>query len=85
MIKGHWNKQLISDEELRKIYSDASLSIIPIRNSYQPSGQSVALQSMSMGVPVMITYTDGFWDKIFLINKTLFLLKKIFYLYGKKK
>ena len=31
LIKGHWNKQLISDEELRKIYSDASLSIIPIK------------------------------------------------------
>ena len=63
LLKGHWNKQILSDEEMRKIYSKSSLSIIPIHNSYQPSGQSVALQSMSIGIPVMITDTDGFWDK----------------------
>ena len=85
LIKGHWNKQLISDEELRKIYSDASLSIIPIRNSYQPSGQSVALQSMSMGVPVMITYTDGFWDKdIFDKQNIIFVEKNILSIWKKE-
>ena len=85
LIKGHWNKQLISDEELREIYSEASLSIIPIKNSYQPSGQSVALQSMSMGVPVMITYTDGFWDKdIFDKQNIIFVEKNILSLWKKE-
>ena len=37
--------------------------ILPLKNSTQPSGQSVALQSMSMGIPVLISKTKGFWDK----------------------
>ena len=68
LFKGHWNKQILSDYEMKDIYAKSSLSIIPIHNSYQPSGQSVALQSMSMGVPVAITHTDGFWDKELFSN-----------------
>ena len=44
------------------MYSQSKLTIIPLKNSLQPSGQSVALQSMSMNTPVIITQTDGFWD-----------------------
>ena len=33
------------------------------KRKFQPSGQSVALQSMSLGIPVMITETKGFWQK----------------------
>ena len=36
---------------------------MPINNSYQPSGQSVALQAMSMGKSVMISKTKGFWSE----------------------
>ena len=39
------------------------MTIIPLKNSIQPSGQSVALQSMACGTPVVITETFGFWDK----------------------
>jgi len=67
--KGSWNKQLLSDIELRELYSTAYLSILPLKDSYQPSGQSVALQSMSMGIPVLITKTIGFWDDVFFENK----------------
>ena len=66
-----------TDDELKNIYSQAFLSIIPIKNSYQPSGQSVALQSMSMEVPVMITDTIGFWDKeTFSHNENIFFIPK---------
>ena len=41
----------------------SKLTIIPLVDSLQPSGQSVALQSMSCGTPVLITNTDGFWDR----------------------
>ena len=51
-IKGNWSDQLISDESLREIYSKSKLTIIPIKNSYQPSGQSVALQSLSCNTPI---------------------------------
>ena len=53
----------ITDKLLRELYSTCYLSLIPLNQTHQPSGQSVAIQSMAMGVPVIITETDGFWDK----------------------
>lgn len=62
LIKGSWNKNILDDEFLKNLYKNAKFTIIPLKNSFQPSGQSVALQSMSMETPVIITNTDGFWD-----------------------
>ena len=62
LINGMWWSNKVSDFEIKNLYSNAMLTILPIKNSLQPSGQSVALQSMSMGTPVLITKTDGFWD-----------------------
>ena len=62
VIDGSWGNQKISDEELRLLYSESKLVILPLKNSIQPSGQSVALQSMCLNTPVMISETDGFWD-----------------------
>ena len=63
LINGNWNNAILSDEEIRNYYRNAKLVILPIKNSYQPSGQSVALQSMAVGIPVVITNTKGFWDE----------------------
>ena len=60
--KGSWGNPYLTDEELRNDYYEACLTIIPIKESIQPSGQSVALQSLSCGTPVLITATSGFWD-----------------------
>tara|TARA_B100002019_G_C21274951_1_gene604977 strand:- start:6971 stop:8092 length:1122 start_codon:yes stop_codon:yes gene_type:complete len=77
LIDGDWAANKLSDEDLRKVYASSKLCIIPLKRSTQPSGQSVALQSMSMGVPVMITDTEGFWDhKSFNDNQELFLIKE---------
>ncbi len=77
LIEGQWNKKILTDEEVKNIYESSLLTIIPIKNSYQPSGQSVALQSMSMGVPVMITETMGFWDKdMFIDNENIFFIEE---------
>jgi glycosyltransferase involved in cell wall biosynthesis len=62
ILEGSWRTLTISDDKIRKIYNESWLTIIPLKESIQPSGQSVALQSMSMNVPVMITLTEGFWD-----------------------
>jgi glycosyltransferase involved in cell wall biosynthesis len=62
LINGHWNKNVLTDKEMIKYYDNAILTIIPLTESLQPSGQSVTLQSMARGVPVMITKTKGFWD-----------------------
>ena len=60
--QGSWDKQALSDRELKKIYQSAKFTILPLKESIQPSGQSVCLQSMSVGTPVMISKTSGFWD-----------------------
>ena len=45
-------------------------------DSLQPSGQSVALQSMASGTQVMISKTSGFWDfDKFINNKNIILLE----------
>ena len=67
------NGRKLSDLELKNIYADSKLVVIPLKQSYQPSGQSVALQAMSMKVPVLITKTEGFWDPFnFKDNKNIF-------------
>ena len=63
IINGSWGSPAIDDIELRNIYQSAKLTIIPIKESLQPSGQSVALQSIACGTPVLITETKGFWDR----------------------
>jgi len=69
LINGNWREETLSDLEIKKLYSENFLSIIPLKNSFQPSGQSVALQSMSMKTPPIITNTEGFWDKESFINQ----------------
>ena len=63
IYKGSWGSPALSDLELRNLYSSSKLTIIPLKESLQPSGQSVALQSIACGTPVIITKTQGFWDK----------------------
>lgn len=63
LLRGSWNEQILTDELIRSYYLSSKITIIPLVDSLQPSGQSVALQSMSCGTPVLITNTDGFWDK----------------------
>ena len=55
ILKGSWGNPAINDLELRKLYRSAKLTIIPLKESLQPSGQSVALQSIACGTPVLIT------------------------------
>ncbi len=64
VLKGSWNKDIIEDVFLRDLYSNAKLTIVPLKESLQPSGQSVSLQSMSTQTPVIITKTKGFWKNV---------------------
>lgn len=74
-IKGDWNSEELSDLEIRDYYSKSLFTILPLKESLQPSGQSVALQSMSMETPVLITKTSGFWDyENFKNNENIFFL-----------
>ena len=69
IYKGSWGNSNISDSKLKELYKKAKLSIIPLKDSFQPSGQSVALQSMSLGIPVLISNTKGFWDNSLFDNE----------------
>ncbi len=62
VIYGSWNNSALTDQDLKNYYENAILTFIPLKETFQPSGQSVALQSMSLGIPVVITETKGFWD-----------------------
>ena len=76
ILNGKWDENLLTDSDIRDIYRKSLISIIPLKNSFQPSGQSVALQSMSMKIPVIITKTNGFWDKSkFSHNKNIIFTK----------
>lgn len=69
IIEGSWGSSKVSDFDLKQLYEKSKLSIIPLKESFQPSGQSVALQSMSLGLPVIITKTKGFWQNELFENK----------------
>jgi len=76
LIEANWNDNILSDKDIREFYENAYLTVIPLKNSLQPSGQSVALQSMSMSTPVLITDTLGFWDKErFTNNESIIFLE----------
>ena len=73
---GSWGEPYLTDIDLRGEYQKAFLTIIPLKNSLQPSGQSVTLQSIACGTPVLITKTEGFWDKeSFIDNENIHFLK----------
>ena len=70
LFNGSWVENKISDEEIKNFYHNADLTIIPLIDTLQPSGQSVALQSIACGTPVLITKTSGFWDPTKFKNKS---------------
>ena len=75
IIKGDWSNGKFNDFFIKDIYEESDLVILPLINSYQPSGQSVALQAMSMEKPVMISKTKGFWsDKDFQHNLNIIFI-----------
>ena len=77
LINGVWSEETLSDEDIKKLYENSNLTIIPLKESLQPSGQSVALQSMSMGIPVLITKTKGFWEpRIFKHLENIIFIEK---------
>ena len=61
-IHGHLTKKLLTDKDILNYYHEAIATLIPIKNTLQPSGQSVMLQSLSVGTPVIISKFDGFFD-----------------------
>ena len=59
--RGDWKEAPLSDEDLRNLYQRAACVVVPLEESIQPSGQSVAMQAMMCGSPVVHTRTAGWW------------------------
>lgn len=75
-LRGSWHAPAVSDEELRELYRGAIAVVVPLENSLQPSGQSVALQAMACGRPVILTRTDGLWTGVaFVEGRDLLLVE----------
>ena len=75
LIKGNWSKSVVNDIKMREFYKESFLTILPIKNTIQPSGQSVTLQSLATGTPVLISNFNGFWDTSkFLNNENIFFI-----------
>jgi len=77
VIKGSFGSSNLSDTELKQHYISSKLVILPLRESSQPSGQSVTLQALSCRTQVIISDTEGFWDRSnFKNNNNIYLVKE---------
>ena len=75
ILNGSWKGKELSDEDVKNLYQNHHITIVPLIESMQPSGQSVTLQSICASTPVLITNTIGFWDKdAFENNKHIIFL-----------
>ena len=54
-------EKYLSLKELLPLYQSSQCVVLPLKESLQPSGQSVAMQAMLCGSPVVITKTSGWW------------------------
>jgi len=72
LIKGNFKNELLSDIEVRDLYHHSRAVFLPITQTMQPSGQSVCLQAMACGRPVVISRFPGFWvDSDFVNHKQI--------------
>ncbi|MBN1167432.1 MAG: glycosyltransferase family 4 protein [Methanospirillaceae archaeon] len=62
LIRSDWKKEYLSDEAIRHYIQRSIALILPLHETYQPSGQSVCQQSMACGKCVLISHTKGFWS-----------------------
>ena len=58
------------------IYKRSTLTILPLIDSLQPSGQSVTLQSISSGTPALITNQRLLGPERYIDNKNIFFIEK---------
>ena len=68
IIAGHFAGTALSDTDIRVLYQSALLVIVPLHKTIQPSGQSVTLQAMACGRPVILTETPGLWDRELMVD-----------------
>ena len=76
IIKGDWRTQILSDEQVRRLYQRARFVVLPIRETLQPSGQSACLQAMACGKAVVFSDIQGLWDRQLMVDGETLLLAR---------
>lgn len=64
VLAADWKQKQLTDRELLTLYQGARVVVTPLQEALQPSGQSVTLQAMACGRPVVMTRTSGLWDPL---------------------
>jgi glycosyltransferase involved in cell wall biosynthesis len=65
---GNFFSSPLSDAGLRDLYRHASVIAVPLKDVFQPSGQSVTLQAMACARPVVLSRNKGLWAPEILID-----------------
>jgi len=61
VIGGDYFSGPVDDLALRRLYRQAAVVVLPLRDVFQPTGQSVCLQAMACGAPVVLSRIRGLW------------------------
>ena len=69
-----WRSEILLDEELRELYQAAICVVVPLEDRPEPTGQSVCLQAMACGRPVIMTRTRGVWSSHLRDGENLFMV-----------
>jgi glycosyltransferase involved in cell wall biosynthesis len=60
---GNWAQAQFSDGDIHSLFQRCKYVITPLVESTRPNGQSATLQAMSCGKAVILTRTEGLWDR----------------------
>jgi len=63
VVASDWRQEILSDEEVRRLFQNARFVVLPIRQTMQPSGQSACLRAMACGKAVILSDITGLWDR----------------------
>lgn len=76
ILRGNWHTQSLTDLEIRELYRNSEFVILPLKETFQPSGQSTCLQAMACSKAVLISNIYGIWDKKLLKHKENIIFTK---------
>lgn len=77
VLSGKWDGCNFSDNEIKCLIQQSLGVIIPLKETLQPSGQSVSLQTMACAKPLILTETSGIWSRKYLKHKfNCYLIKQ---------
>lgn len=77
IIKGSTGQPAVTFFELREMYRKAACLITPVKDCFQPSGQSSTLQAMACGTPVIVANYKGLWSREQIVDMKSALLYEV--------